>query len=242
MNPLVSFVLPTWQAGFVLVQTLDSLFDQTLDNIEVIIIDDGSTDETRAILNEITDSRFKTISLRCRHGAGFARNIGNIEAHAPYICVVDAGDVLLPRKAEVTVQYFKDNPEIDIMCSATTPQAGGETIPPRLYRGLLGEKLGFEHPGVAYKKEVTKKIKYRTTSLETDQYDAFFFECARAGFKFGVCNEPLSLKCTFDKYEGGRNLDEALMVKAGIYREFNIPLPEWLIEHERRFKCQTKKV
>jgi glycosyltransferase involved in cell wall biosynthesis len=223
-------------------QTIDSFFDQTLEDFEVVIVDDGSTDETDSILNEIDDERFKIMKLRCRHGAGFARNVGNLEAHAPIICVVDCGDVLLHNKAEVTLDYFVHHNDVDIMCSATQPIAGGNTIKPRLFRGDPGEKLGFEHPGVAYKKHVTDKIKYRTTSLETDQYDAFFFECARAGFKFGIYEEPLSLKCTFSQYTGGRNLDEALMVKAGIYREFNIPLPEWLEEHERRFKCQTKKL
>jgi hypothetical protein len=122
------------------------------------------------------------------------------------------------------------------MCAATDSLDGTPFTPPRKYNAEPGEKLGFEHPGVTYRKHVTERIKYRTTSLETDQYDAFFFECGRAGFTFAPYDKPLSSKCTFTKYDGGRDLDKALLVKLGIYREFNIPIPDWLKEHERRFK------
>jgi len=240
MKPQVSFVLPCWNAAFVINQTIDSFFEQSNENFEVIIVDDGSSDKTIEIINDIDDDRFKIINLRCRHGAGMARNIGNMEAHTPYICVTDCGDVYYENKVQTVINYFKDNPDIDIMCSATDSLSGDECITPRVFKGRHGEKLGFEHPGVSYRKQVVEQIKYRTTSLHTDQYDAFFNEAALAGFKFGVYKLPLSAKCTFNNYTGGRNLDKALLVKANIYREFGITLPDWLIEHERNMKCQNK--
>jgi len=232
----ISFVMPTWNANFVLSQTLDSFFWQSFDDFDVVIVDDGSTDGTVETLRGLLgDSRFNVVRLDARRGAGNARNIGNELAKSDIICVVDCGDILKEDKALETLKYFEQNPLIDIMCSATECLSGDPPRKPRVFQGLKGEKLGFEHPGVAYTKRVTQKIKYRTTSLETDQYDAFFFEARKAGFNFGVYEQPLSKKCTFTKYDGGRDLDKALLVKAGIYREFNIPLPEWLIEHERRF-------
>ena len=235
MNEL-TIVLPTWNAGFVLSQTIDSIYAQTNDDFKVIIIDDNSTDSTRDILEEIDDDRFYIKYLDKRAGAGNARNIGNSLANTKLISVLDAGDILYNDKVDESINYFKNNQDIDIMCAATDSLAGGDPIIPRVFKGEHGEKLGFEHPGVTYKKKVTNEIKYRTTSLETDQYDAFFFEAGRAGFKFGVYEKPLSSKCTFDKYTGGRDLDKALLVKANIYREFGVKIPDWLEYHEKQFK------
>lgn len=231
MNPELTFCLPCWNGAFVLNQTLDSIFEQEENNYEVIIINDGSNDKTKEILGIIDDSRFRIINLPERKGAGYARNTGNAIARADIISVIDCGDILYKEKAGEIISYFKGN-SVDIMCAATDSLDGTPFIPPRLYKSQKTEKLGFEHPGVSYRKQVPEKIKYRTTSLETDQYDAFFFEAGRAGFKFGVYAKPLSAKLTFSQYSGGRNLKEALLVKAEIYREFGIPLPEWLIKHE----------
>ncbi len=237
MPPKISFVMPCWNGAFVLNQTIDSLFAQDEDDFEVIIVNDSSSDATNNILRDITDQRFTIVNLRNRGGAGNARNIGNDMASAPIIAVVDCGDVLYPNRASESIRYFESFKDVDIMCAATDSLAGDRYIEPRLFMSKSGEKLGFEHPGVTYCKEVTDVIKYRTTSLETDQYDAFFFEAGRHGFKFGVYSQPLLAKCTFEQYSGGRNLNKALMVKAGIYREFKVPLPSWLKEHERRFAC-----
>lgn len=237
----VGMVLPIWNGAFVLNQTIDSILNQYDNDFKCIIINDGSTDDTAKILAEIDDSRFTITALSERKGAGYARNIGNDLALFDIVCVVDCGDILYPDKVLAVRKYFADNPRIDIMCSATDSIDGSPAVKPRLFKGSAGEKLGFEHPGVAYRRAVIRKIKYRTTSLDTDQYDAFFFEAKRIGYNFGIHEQPLSSKCTFDKYTGGRDLDAALLVKADIYREFNISLPEWLVEHERRMKlCKTK--
>lgn len=230
----VSLVLPTWNAAFVINQTIDSIFNQSDDDFECIIINDASTDSTKEILSIIDDDRFTIINNDKRYGAGYSRNIGNSKSNSNIICVCDAGDILYSNKVADTKLFFDNYKEVDIMCSGTDSLEGSTFIMPRRYRAQPGEKLGFEHPGVAYRKSVTERIKYRETSLETDQYDAFFFEAGRAGFKFEIYPFPLSAKCTFTQYTGGRNLDKALLVKIGIYREFNIPIPEWLTEHERK--------
>jgi len=232
--PKLTFVLPIWNGAFVFAQTIESLMTQTEDDIEMIVIDDGSTDGIRDMLFDIDDARFKIVTNDKRLGAGMSRNIGNALAKSPIICVTDCGDIYYDNKASETIKYFNDNPDIDIMCSGNDSLAGGKATKPRLYKAHAGEKLGFEHPAVAYKKTVTDKIKYRTTSIHTDQYDAFFFEAGKEGFKFGIYEQPLSSKCTFNKHDGGRDLDKALLVKIGIYREFNIPIPEWLSEHEKK--------
>lgn len=100
-NVRVSIVVPAYNAEDTLEETLDSLRFQTLKKIEIIVVDDGSTDKTSEILKEYAehDVRFNIIHQKNAY-AGAARNRGLMEARGEYIGFVDADDVVSPN-------YFK---------------------------------------------------------------------------------------------------------------------------------------
>jgi glycosyltransferase EpsH len=93
MRPKVSVIIPVYNAGTLLLRCLDSLINQTLENIEIICVNDGSTDESREILEEysIKDHRI-TVVHQENLGQGAARNTGMDVASGEYLGFVDADD------------------------------------------------------------------------------------------------------------------------------------------------------
>jgi glycosyltransferase involved in cell wall biosynthesis len=99
--PLVSIVIPAYNAAPHLQQTLDCVFAQSCQSFEIIIVDDGSTDTTAAIAARarLRDSRVRLVS-QPNLGVGAARNAGIRIARGKYIAPLDADDLWSPRKLE----------------------------------------------------------------------------------------------------------------------------------------------
>ena len=108
-EPSVTVVIPTYNAQVFIEQTLRSVLDQSHGNLEVIVVDDGSTDSTCAIVEGI-DPRVRLIR-QSRGGVCVARNRGLGEAHAPYICFLDHDDVWHSDKVRAQLQAFADHPD-----------------------------------------------------------------------------------------------------------------------------------
>jgi len=120
---LVSAIIPTYnRAGFI-IATLDSVFGQTYRPIEVIIIDDGSTDNTREAVGKwhrkcTEDTKFRLHYLFQKNkGAAAARNSGLIESHGEFIQFVDSDDLLAPSKISEQVRVLSS-------CEAKTAAYG----------------------------------------------------------------------------------------------------------------------
>ena len=95
MEELVSIILPIYNAEKYLERCLESIITQTYANIEIILINDGSTDNSINIIKEyaIKDSRIIIIDKE-NEGVSVARNIGILKARGKYICFVDADDYI----------------------------------------------------------------------------------------------------------------------------------------------------
>lgn len=94
--PKISVIIPVYNSERYLSKTLDSIVNQSLSDIEVICVDDGSTDESINILKEYLNKpcQLKIISLSKNFGVAFARNVGLKEASGEYICFVDSDDYI----------------------------------------------------------------------------------------------------------------------------------------------------
>lgn len=100
-RPLVSVIIPVYNAQQYVGETIDSLMDQTLSAFEVICVDDGSTDGSREVIEQLAkaDRRIRLISQENMH-AGAARNRGLAEAEGEYVLFLDADDMLAPGALE----------------------------------------------------------------------------------------------------------------------------------------------
>lgn len=108
-RPAVSIVVPARDAARTLAETLDSVRDQTFTDFEVVLIDDGSTDRTLAVLSEVGDARFH--GYRYPHGGlAAARNRGLSRALGEFVTFLDADDIWTPDKLEAQVGLLRADP------------------------------------------------------------------------------------------------------------------------------------
>lgn len=105
-NPLVSVVLPTHNRDHIIEISVRSVLAQTYKNLEVIIIDDASTDTTQDIIRDINDKRLKYVQLRENIGASAARNKGIDLASGEFVAFQDSDDIWLPHKVERQLQSY----------------------------------------------------------------------------------------------------------------------------------------
>lgn len=106
--PIVSVIIPTYNRCSLLKAALESIFAQTVKDIEIILIDDGSNDGTLTYLKSVTDTRIKVINT-LRTGAAQSRNIGIKEATGKYIAFCDSDDVWFPEKLERQLALFESD-------------------------------------------------------------------------------------------------------------------------------------
>ena len=99
MTPTVSVIVPAHNAARTIRSTLESVFRQSRNDLEVIVVDDGSSDETHARLTEVEDERL-VVLRQPQAGVSAARNRGIGEARGRFVCPLDADDLLLPRFLE----------------------------------------------------------------------------------------------------------------------------------------------
>lgn len=111
-NPLISVMMPTYNNGKYIKQAIESIYAQKYDNIEIIVIDDGSTDNTKELLKQYKDIKYFYIEHK---GISFARNIALENSKGEYIAFCDSDDYWLPEKINTQIQYFKDHPECEIV-------------------------------------------------------------------------------------------------------------------------------
>ena len=117
-NVKISVIIPVYNAEKYLVQCLDSITAQTLQDIEIICINDGSTDGSLAILNEYKerDSRFTVVNI-CNGGVSNARNMGLERVSGEYVTFLDSDDWLEPNYCEMLYQLAQDENADIVMCS-----------------------------------------------------------------------------------------------------------------------------
>jgi len=115
-KPLVSVIVPTYNYGRFIAETLECLRAQTYANWECIIVDDGSTDDTAEQVARFIerDARFKFLRQENARQAA-AKNNGLRNSAGQYLQFLDADDLIEPRKFEQQVEYLERRPEIDII-------------------------------------------------------------------------------------------------------------------------------
>ncbi len=114
MERLVSVIIPTYNAAPYVREAIDSVLGQTYPNIEIIVVDDGSTDTTKDLLQAYLHKGKITVISQENKGPAAARNAGMQKARGTYIAFLDADDVWLPEKLARQLPLF-DNPDIALV-------------------------------------------------------------------------------------------------------------------------------
>ncbi len=110
----VSVIMPTYNRASIILKSIDSVLSQTYQNLELIIIDDGSTDHTETLIKKIQDKRLKYIKLTKNHGACYARNLGLKKSTGDFIAFQDSDDIFLKDKIACQMEnILKQNADLD---------------------------------------------------------------------------------------------------------------------------------
>jgi glycosyltransferase involved in cell wall biosynthesis len=115
-QPVVSVIVPTYNYERFLKECLQSVFGQTFRDFEVIVIDDGSTDETQAVLQSVSDPRLSHFRIDHR-GISAARNFGIKQARGEFIGFIDADDRWRVRKLEAEIAFMRAEPTVGAVFS-----------------------------------------------------------------------------------------------------------------------------
>ena len=132
-NPLVSIVIPAYNMEKFIFDAIVSCLNQTYQNREIIVIDDGSIDGTKSVVGEFG----KSVSYYYQNNTGVsaARNHGIRKAKGSYVSFLDADDIWLPAKLEKQISAIKINPSIKAMsCGYAIMDETGKILMPGLIR------------------------------------------------------------------------------------------------------------
>jgi glycosyltransferase involved in cell wall biosynthesis len=128
-KPKVSVIIPTYNRGWILREAIDSVLAQDYTDYELIVVDDGSTDDTRKILDSY--GRDIIVLQQPNKGVSAARNRGIAESRAQLVALLDSDDIWLPQKLTRQVAFFKSNPDALICQTEETWVRNGVRVNPK---------------------------------------------------------------------------------------------------------------
>jgi len=172
---LVSIIIPCYNVGSYIEQCIDSILSQSYKSLEIIVIDDGSTDNTGEILKHYNDSRLKIIHQK-NAGLSAARNTGLKVAKGKYIAFVDGDDFIEPGYIEKLVKTLEQNKSDISICgfigSGRCPSKAATLSRTEALSDLLTQRLG---TGVMvwnklYKRSLFKGLKFNDGRLHEDNF------------------------------------------------------------------------
>jgi len=174
-SPLVSVVLPVFNAQEYLVEAIESILGQTFKNYELIIINDGSEDNTQKLLEKLEEKDERILVFhRKNHGLVDSLNYGIQMSKGKYIARMDADDISLPDRLLEQVSFLESEADIDIVgCDYSLIDQNGEvkrTIKvPKTEQEIIFSlcySVPFAHPSVLIRKKIFDKFTYRKSPIE----------------------------------------------------------------------------
>lgn len=143
-NPILSVVIPTRNRAYLVGEAIESALNQRPGQVEVIIVDDGSTDDTAKVVTERFGSRVRLLRTPERRGAGAARNAGLRVARGELVAFLDDDDLWLPGKLESELNALEQFPDADGVVSDSLQFVQGQVAPQSFFmrNGLLAATQG----------------------------------------------------------------------------------------------------
>lgn len=172
---LITVILPTYNCEKYVKDAVNSILNQTYSNLEVIIIDDCSTDSTLQIIKSYQDSRIQLIEKEKNTGYTDSLNYGISIAKGKYIARMDGDDISLPRRFQKQIDFLESNPEV-VICGTAIKIIGKDTIErhPSNHEDLqikLCFSSIFHHPTVMMRAAVLKQNHYDKDFEPAEDYE-----------------------------------------------------------------------
>lgn len=218
-NPLVSVIIPCYNAEKYVELAIRSIMEQSYKNLEIIVTNDCSTDKTLEILQQLKNEDPRIIIINNKKNLKIVKSLNNMIdlAHGKYIARMDADDISLKDRILEQVNFLESNPEYGICgCNSKIIEKSGKIIG-HSYLPLTNEDINkfkfyscpFYHPTVLIKAELLKTNKYDEKYLFAEDYELWFrllkitkgHNLRQKYFKYRVFDEQTSKIKSFDQKE-----------------------------------------
>lgn len=178
VDPLVTVVLPVHNGEAFVREAVISILDQSFRQLELLVVDDASTDGTAAIVESFADPRLRVLANASNIGLARSLNRGIEASGAPYVARMDADDLALPLRLERQMELLERRPEVGLCCTnVSSVDATGAAVSaawwPRSVLPLEWELLWANpvaHPSVVLRRDVLEEsgLRYRDVPAEDD--------------------------------------------------------------------------
>lgn len=208
-KPLVSVIITAYNASAYLSEALQSVVNQTYKNLEVIVVDDGSSDTTYSIARQFAkdDKRVKVYKLRSNKGPSVASNAGMKKARGTFIARMDADDVMMINRIEKQVMFLQRHTDILMVggqCnlinekSEVIGQKKYPTAHTAIYNALFTMNP-IQHPACMFRRDIMVKesISYHNHSLLAHDLE-LIFELSQYGKLANLADTVLSYRQHYD--------------------------------------------
>ena len=201
-EPLISIIIPTHNRQNSVLLAIQSVFAQTYQNVELILVDDGSTDGTLNALKKYNNSRLRVFSIE-HSGVSKARNFGVSQSQGGLIAFLDSDDIWQPQKLQKQIVFHRNHPELAISQTQEIWVRNGKRVNP---------KIKHEKPEGYIFPESLHLCTITPSSVLMDR--ELFYECLGFDENLVACEDyDLWLRITANHEVG--LVDEALMTRYG---------------------------
>ncbi|MGI4824391.1 MAG: glycosyltransferase [Janthinobacterium lividum] len=231
--PLVSVVIPCYNHGRYLVEALTSVWAQDYLAVEILVIDDGSTDDTREVALRYASVRYY---YQPNQGPSAARNAGIARSSGEYLVFLDADDWLLPHALSRNAQYLRQNPRLafvsgghqKVQASTSIVTAVHQEVNNNHYYHLLwGNYIGM-HAAVMYQRWAFAAVQYDPALRYCEDYDVYL----RLARRFPVANHE-QLIAAYRLHDTNSSANTAVMLTAAL-TVLERQLPQLRSKEEKR--------
>lgn len=191
--PLISVVVPAYNYGHLLPRALDSVLPQLDERSELVVVDDGSTDDTPQVLDDYASRCPRLRAVRqANAGAAAARNHGVRLAQGEYVLLLDADDELLPGALSELLSIVAARPTVDFVLGAhcsvfadgterlRRPSSLAGSIPQRLRRYLLEKRISISHGCTLFRRRLLSERPYAEQFRGGEDIPVFAYVLAHA--------------------------------------------------------------
>jgi glycosyltransferase involved in cell wall biosynthesis len=245
-KPKISVIIPTYNRASVLLRAVNSVFCQTLQDFELIIIDDCSTDSTEQVIKGVCDVRIRYFKREKKENAAAARNVGIQCARAELVAFLDSDDEWLPRKLERQVALFKQAGlatagVFSWMYLYPSRRRFSILLPTEklsVYRQLLGKNILGSPSSAMIRKSCLEAVGFFDARLpSSEDYDLWLRLAKR--YRIAVVNEPLVIIHAGGADRLSRNLEAKSAAAEIIDRKINGDLT--VIQRRKRKAFQRSR-
>ncbi len=230
MNPLVSVIMPAYNGEKYIGESIESILNQTYDNLELIIVEDQSTDHTLQVIQTYTDERIHLYINERNRGISYSTNFGIGHSKGKYIALLDDDDLALHRRLEWQTAYMEEYDGIDVLGGRSALIDGnGDFIkydlepiynPKYIKANLLFHNRKFANGTTMIRKEfmIKNNLQYQNNCLGMQDFK-FFIDSSKVGTLTSI-DKLVHLKRIHKEEETTRQLKNHEKERAELFSQF----------------------